>query len=234
MVASQHTNELAAIFSGTDLHHAYFIEGNAASVVPELFGLIESKLGIALVGNPDFWHLRLDVLTIDDARRLRERQADMAFGAAAKKIFIIETASITVEAQNALLKIFEEPTRDTHFFLMMPSRWLILPTVRSRLYSINRATEEIDDTPEIASAMKFLAAASAERLRLIAPILEEKNKSAAIALVNGLIARVYQSTMPKKNLVLEELLCLRGYLDDRAASPKLILEHLALVVPPLV
>ena len=94
--------------------------------------------------------------------------------------------------------------------------------------------EEIDSNIEIESATTFLAAASAERLRLIAPILEEKNKSAAVALVDGLIARVYRSTMLKKNSVLDELLCLRGYLDDRAASLKLILEHLALVVPPLV
>ena len=49
------------------------------------------------------------------------------------RIFIIENAQLlTTEAQNALLKIFEEPPKGVHFFLLCENATSLLPTVRSR------------------------------------------------------------------------------------------------------
>ncbi|MBQ2686616.1 MAG: AAA family ATPase [Clostridia bacterium] len=49
------------------------------------------------------------------------------------KVFIIEKAdSLTVQAQNALLKIIEEPPNETYFILLARSSSSLLPTVRSR------------------------------------------------------------------------------------------------------
>lgn len=49
------------------------------------------------------------------------------------RIFIIRQAqTMTTEAQNALLKILEEPPRGVFFFLLCDNASLLLPTVRSR------------------------------------------------------------------------------------------------------
>ncbi len=49
------------------------------------------------------------------------------------RIFIIKDAHLmTTEAQNALLKILEEPPKSVYFFLLCENASLLLPTVRSR------------------------------------------------------------------------------------------------------
>jgi len=49
------------------------------------------------------------------------------------KTLILGAKSFTIPAQNALLKILEEPPRNIVFILMAPSKSTFLPTVRSRL-----------------------------------------------------------------------------------------------------
>ncbi len=49
------------------------------------------------------------------------------------RVFIIRYAHLmTTEAQNALLKILEEPPKNVYFFLLCENASLLLPTVRSR------------------------------------------------------------------------------------------------------
>ncbi len=55
-----------------------------------------------------------------------------------RRVFIIERAeTITVQAQNALLKILEEPPAGTVFLLLTDSADKLLPTVRSRCVILN-------------------------------------------------------------------------------------------------
>ncbi len=49
------------------------------------------------------------------------------------KTLILSATSFTVPAQNALLKILEEPPRNIAFVLIAPNKSTFLPTVRSRL-----------------------------------------------------------------------------------------------------
>ncbi len=237
MNSESRTEALNAIFTGDTLHHAYLFEGTGHVIVPQLLVQIESTLGISTKGNPDFSHDKFEAFTIDDARQLRERQSTKSFereGDSGRKIFIIETAAITGEAQNALLKILEEPTAGSHFFIVVPSRWLVLPTVRSRMQivSIGGGDGREEFGKESAEALAFLAATPATRLSMLQPILEEKDKTRATLFVDSLIgslhSRIHQKTAAD---ALNELLRCRGYLTDRSSSLKLILEHLALILP---
>lgn len=55
-----------------------------------------------------------------------------------RRVIIIDQAhTLTHEAQNALLKMLEEPPADTVFILTSPSVQQLLPTVRSRLQTID-------------------------------------------------------------------------------------------------
>ena len=49
------------------------------------------------------------------------------------KTLILGAKSFTIPAQNALLKILEEPPRNIVFILLAPNKSTFLPTVRSRL-----------------------------------------------------------------------------------------------------
>lgn len=54
-----------------------------------------------------------------------------------KKIFIIDEAQRTKpESQNALLQIFEEPPKNVVIFLLVPTRNLLLPTLKSRAITL--------------------------------------------------------------------------------------------------
>ena len=49
------------------------------------------------------------------------------------KTIVFGGKSFTPEAQNALLKVLEEPPRNIAFIMLAPSKSVVLPTIRSRL-----------------------------------------------------------------------------------------------------
>ena len=63
---------------------------------------------------------------------------------AAEKVYIIERAdTMNEQAQNAALKLFEEPPRGVHFILCVQNPERLLPTVRSRCVEL-RCGDEAD------------------------------------------------------------------------------------------
>src|SRR3989344_2218828 len=118
-----------------NLHHAYLIEGKREEVLPEILKFVDS-LGIDTNANSDFVNISLDSFKIDDARNLKSFGNEKGFSLEknAKKIFIISANNFLLEAQNSLLKMFEEPIENTHFFLVTPDANALLKTFASRFY----------------------------------------------------------------------------------------------------
>jgi len=225
-------------------HHAYLIEGESAVILDELFKFFEQSLNIAVKGNPDFLHLSFDSFGIDEGRRLKEMQTGKAF-AGDRRFFVVSASSFTHEAQNSLLRVFEDPSPNVHFFVIMPSADGILPTLRSRFFIIPHKskykTKKIHDE-KIISAKEFLENTSASRLAMIKGVVEDKDKDKALALLNNievelhikLVASVATSSRVSQKQIagfLEEIGRVKQYLHDRSSSVKLILEHVALVIP---
>ena len=113
-------------------HHAYCIVG-AEEARAELISILEKKHKIPARGNPDFFDRAYDSFGIDDARAVKSQAETRPVHGSGKKIFILTMSAITSEAQNALLKLLEEPPEYAHIFLVLPSAHLLLPTVKSRL-----------------------------------------------------------------------------------------------------
>ncbi|MBK1973249.1 DNA polymerase III subunit delta' [Campylobacter sp. TTU-622] len=67
---------------------------------------------------------------LDDARAV-EKESYIA--ETEEKIIILMAHSFRVEAQNFLLKLLEEPPRNIKFLIVVPSKNLLLPTIKSRL-----------------------------------------------------------------------------------------------------
>ncbi len=67
-------------------------------------------------------------------------------------IFIPQAHNLTTEAQNALLKLLEEPPQNTRFILTVSSDQLMLPTIRSRAQELAVHRPPRDSLEQIFSA----------------------------------------------------------------------------------
>lgn len=71
-----------------------------------------------------------DDFLIEDAKAV---VAESYIAEAQTKYIILGAKSINSVSQNSLLKVLEEPPRNVEFIIIVPSKSLLLPTVRSRL-----------------------------------------------------------------------------------------------------
>ncbi len=222
-----------------NLHHAYVLEGESGEVHKALVVFLNSNVQYKTQSNPDFVHISYESFGIDDGRLLKDMQSRKSFEENGRKIFVISLNFITHEAQNSLLKILEEPTKNTHFFIIVPSVDILLPTVLSRVMVISHLSKNNDsfsknDTQKTL-VTKFISASKASRLSMFEKIIEEKDKIGAINFLNNLEFVLY--TKWNKNLDKEKIFALkqvaqiREYLYDRAPSVKMLMEHIALITP---
>lgn len=195
---------------------------------------LASLLNFSFVGNPDFWQAEFQTLGIEEARAIREEALREPLGAG-RKIFFILFWSATREAQNALLKTFEEPAPGRHFFLFVPSADILLPTLRSRLLIISGRPPS--SSAALAAARSFLAQSAGGRFREVDRLLkeaEERGGAVIAAVLDGLERSLASGPLTRAAADgLAELFFCRRYARDRAASFKLVLSHLALVLPKM-
>ena len=209
--------------------NTHLIAGSAASI-PLILQILK-KEGIEVEANPDVYIKEYSYFGVDDARDLRERAQLSARGE--RRVFIVATTAITTEAQNALLKTFEEAPGDALFFLIVPSPLSLLPTIRSRAQelSFGNAAEE---SPIDAAA--FLSSAPQKRLDMLKPLLEkgddDKRDIRAIVAFLSALERTFESKPRQQSADgLSALYRARKYMGDKGALVKPLLEQLALLVP---
>lgn len=217
------------MFTRERIHHAYVIEGEKETILKNLFRQLSKELKVERIGNPDFFFEEFDVLGIDDARRIKDIQSNSTFGGG-KKIFVTSLNSITREAQNSLLKVLEEPTADTHFFIVIPTLSKLLPTFISRVEVVS----EKNTSPDLKEAKEFAQSSVARRLIMIKKITENKDKAGAIVFLKNLasylsnerIDKLSENKLKALNIISKNI----SYLGDRSSSVKLILESVALTL----
>jgi len=210
-------------------HHAFLLEGEISGNISALREFLEGELRITVTGNPDYFQLIHATFGINESRNLKEMQSRHSFTEGGKKIFIIGANSFTSEAQSSLLKVFEEPTEGTHFFVLTPSARFFLPTLLSRVVCI--FSEEESFGGEVA---EFLKKPYAERLAYASELKEDSVK--AKLFIENMTRHFYDKTPAEKRTsetikLLELLLSYRTYAYGRAPSMKNMLEHVALVAP---
>ncbi len=215
-------------------HHASLLIGNEETRT-ELISILEKKHKISKQGNPDFFDLKYETFNIENARDLKEMAGTKPMSEGDKKIFILTMNGITVEAQNALLKLFEEPAEYVRFFLIVPSAHILLPTVKSRLTTVSISGTSVKGSalPQ-KEAADFVSLPAAKRLEIIKDLMddiskEKKTKQDAIELLNGIESVLYEKGGTKKSpQAFEAIDTARKYLNDRAPSVKMLLEYVAL------
>lgn len=96
--------------------------------------------------HPDIYIFQKDdgasAIKVDDIRTVKEK-AQLLPNDGEKSVFIIREAQLmNPQAQNALLKIFEEPAAHVCFILTCPSRTALLETITSRSFPFLLSQEE--------------------------------------------------------------------------------------------
>lgn len=226
-----------------NLHHAYLIEGDRDEVVPEILIFLKS-LDIKTLGNPDFCHISIDSFKMEEALNLRSVGSERGFSLG-KKIFIVSANSFTLDAQGTLLKMFEEPIENTHFFIITPDASILLKTLFSRFYFISTGSKLVEETK---NAEKFLSMSLRNRIDFIKELLAESEeedeegneilaldsaRSKSLKFLNAL-ENVLHNKMSKgifDTKYFEHLLKVREFLRMPGSSTKILMESVALVVP---
>lgn len=217
-----------------NLHHAYLIEGSKEDIVPEILAFCES-IKVKTSGNPDFYHATIDSFKIDEAFEVRAMSTDKGISSS-KKIFLLAVNSLTLDAQNVLLKMFEEPIENTHFFLVTPDINSLLKTLISRFYVIKVPIES-------GNAEKFINMPLLSRINFIKELLAEPEeedlildsaRTKALKFLNALESTLYRNSMSKMPLEVsyfDHIFKVRQTLRMPGSATKTLLESLALVIP---
>ena len=161
---------------------------------------------------------------INDVRVLTEkaysRPSEMTV-----QCLVTRTDFITLEAQNALLKIVEEPPVSTRFIFVLPSDFIILPTLASRLSNYQSTTHS--DVKQDNVFSDFLSQSYSDRFAKIEKALKEKDIEWQQRIKRGLIRYIKQEADKPR---LSELEYIARLLLTRGASNKMLLDNLALVL----
>jgi DNA polymerase III delta prime subunit len=193
---------------------------------PAIFAYLPT-IGIETHANPDFFYQSYNNYGIEESRELRSRATLRAVGK--RRVFVIEAATITTEAQNALLKTLEEPVADVLFIFVIPSPFSLLPTLRSRAQILNLG--QVSKSEEVIDTKQFLSATPQKRLDLLKPLLEKgdddkRDMGAIITFLSAL-----ERGCRKSPEGLHAIYRARKYIADKGALVKPLLEQVALLVP---
>lgn len=222
-----------------NLYHSYVLEGNPEEIVYLLRIYLEER-GDINKSSPDLMLELYDSFNVEDGYRIKEWHKNKVIDGK-KKICIIGTKFINREAEQALLKIIEEPTDNTHFFIVIPDSSLLLGTILSRVHLLKNLKSDNNFEDKIAT--EFIKVSLKERIEKVAEIVKEfkDNENSgglryyAISLLNGLERIIYKKWKIDLNnedfkFILEEIKNCRNFLSIPGASVKMILEHIALVI----
>lgn len=147
--------------------------------------------------HPDITYIEsLDGKKNLSVNQIRDLRADAFVKAhsGAHRIFIIRDAHrMNPQAQNALLKVLEEPPKNVVFILIVPSKTMLLDTIISRCVLLSLIETAIDDS-YTQTADEFidllLLGSEYDLLKLLTPL--EKSRVDAEKFLNALSVRVAQ------------------------------------------
>lgn len=225
-------------------HHAFVVSGSSTETTEQARTYAMQHLSITESNNSDILTLHFGLFSVDDARKI----ASLAYQSAAGegKVIMFYAARIFHEAQNALLKIFEEPPQGVTLIIGVPSIGILLPTLRSRLMPLPASESTLVAQ---SSASTFLSLKEGEREKYVTKLVDrsksdkEEVKQAARAeateLLQTLISYSHNQLVTEKEgmkreqtlLFLQDLASFMPLMFERSAPLKLIFEHLLLIIP---
>ncbi|HEU4914405.1 MAG TPA: AAA family ATPase [Candidatus Saccharimonadales bacterium] len=147
LILHDHTKEQVAQFLKQPSHAALLIGSNGIGKTCLAANIAEQILGLAAGTLPDYPYFKMvspekDSISIDAIRELQKFLQLKTIGKRPlRRVVILEHAEgLTIEAQNAFLKLLEEPPADTVMILTVDTVRALLPTIRSRVQTLPVST----------------------------------------------------------------------------------------------
>ncbi len=159
----QSLNELNELFdnqrTSSRLHHAWIIEGISESesegwLIDAVGQLVNSKIDSSHFHPNLFWLNSADPHTVDAARLAINFLEKTSWDGGWKVCVILSANTLNTQAQNALLKVMEEPPARSIIFLTSTRANTLLPTLYSRGMHIVLSDSNSEDQ---LSLHKFIA-----------------------------------------------------------------------------
>lgn len=211
-------------FSDLPRHHAILITHNDRTAYAQ--GLWQEISALS----PAHRNYDQTVLDIETARDVISFAQSPYSG---EKIAFISFHSASLPAQNALLKVLEDPRGDMRFILLTTNKNNLIDTVLSRVQHVHIDGGKTRDK----RAEDFLATPSLARMKLPAVIeilakLDEegrKDREAVKGFILNIVGMLRQNNSESKYIL--ETLEIASYASDPSASGKALLEYLTLLLP---
>lgn len=207
-------------------HHAILLVANDRTQIAE------SLFNELLKQSPVHRFFNQTVLDIEVARSIIT-WAQTSYNE--KKVAVISFHTAGHEAQNALLKIFEEPRFGVKFILVTSNEEQIIPTVLSRLHH----TRVLHGDLNTDDAILFLKTKPRERMKLesIVSILskvDEEDRKDREGVRAFILSLAYALSMNKGySVYVESTLETASFASLPSTSGKSLLEYLSLLLPQI-
>lgn len=170
---------------------------------------------------------------ISDVRSLQKAAFIKPIQSKEKMLVLEKSESLTIEAQNALLKLLEEPPGNTYIFLSTISDAPFLPTILSRCKTIvlEETTEKVSDEDKkiLLEQLHLLQKGSeGEKLALAEKLSQEKETLPAW--FDNIILETRQQMIadpsnPLHVFLLQNFQQARTLFQTTNVAPRMILEH---------
>lgn len=152
-----------------------------------------------------------------------------------EKIALVSFHTVGLEAQNALLKILEEPRNGVRFILVTSNKASLISTILSRVLCIS----DNADNESVLMAETFLKTAFGQRMKLpyVVEILsrtdeeDRKDREGVRSFILSLVT-VLKEIKAEPHYIEEAIEC-ASYAADPSASGKSLLEYLSLLLPQM-
>ena len=165
------------IFDNEQIHHAFIISGSKGIGKSLLIETLAEKIlnnKISLNNNPDFHNLKIldekKLIGISQIHELRDKLYESSFLGKNKVAVINEIEKISVDGLNAILKILEEPPKNTYFLLSTNFLNQIPLTIQSRCFDLRISSPHIKQSLEWLSDYKTTDALKALEITNNLPI----------------------------------------------------------------
>lgn len=193
-----------------------------------VFAILANKLNFNVNANPDFLLVEKQVLGIGEVRDFERWVIGKPFTGEVK-VSLITVKSITFEAQNALLKVLEEPPLGTYIFINLESLGGLLPTFlsRVRILESSKVSETADKSAGI-QGLKFLRSGIKEKLSIIRSLSKKEDKNEMKELIKNLEEVSYKNNFKPNDL--KNIITAKIFASGRGSSPKMLLEWLSCVL----
>lgn len=214
-------------FSDLPLHHAVLVtHPDRAIYGARLWEELQKS-------SPVHRYFNQTVLDIETAREI------ISFAQAAyneEKVALISFNTVSLPAQNAMLKVLEEPRIGVRFVLLTTHKNTLIETVLSRVHHIQLGgTSDVQEK----HAQEFLSTSPSFRIKLsfittlLAGVDEEgrKDREAVKTFILSLVEVLTENHVEVRYIT--ETLEIASYASDPSASGKALIEYLALLLPQI-